>query len=84
MKQIVIIITLVLAFLYLTFVLRNADLQISEFWRGVGFGMCLMVLSNAVTDLFNRTARRPASLDERIDAVIGRWRHAVPAMRELP
>jgi hypothetical protein len=52
-----------------------------------GFIFVLMLASAIqaiVRHLRKRKVDQPLPLDDRIDDALGRWRHLVPAMRELP
>lgn len=60
---------------------------ISSFWIGVVALLSFLLSSDLIA---NRLRARkvaqplPAPIEERIDDALGRWRHLVPAMRELP
>lgn len=59
-----------------------------EFQRGFitasGIGLALTLLSPSHRRPPNPTPTAPLSIDSRIDAAINRWRHLVPAMKDLP
>lgn len=60
---------------------------ISNVWIGVVALLSFMLTSDVIAKRLR--ARKvgqplPASIEERIDDALGRWRHLVPAMRELP
>jgi len=59
----------------------------SDFWRGAVCGFWFATILHLATSWLSerrRQAALPPTLLERIDNAIGRWRHAVPAMRDFP
>lgn len=60
------------------------DIPNSEYWRGAQLGFTIAVFMVVVRDLILRRPPPLDSLPRRIEAAIDRWRHAVPAMREIP
>jgi len=56
----------------------------TEFVRGLQVGLIIAALVGAIQSKFRPRAELPLSVPARIEAAIDRWRHAVPAMRELP
>lgn len=61
---------------------------LSEYWNGFIAGAYAVILLILFTSLFRRPTREPhtppPTIDSRIDAAINRWRHLVPAMKDLP
>ncbi len=58
----------------------------SEYWRGAQLGFSAALFIVIIRDLIFRHAPPlpPESIERRIEAAVDRWRHAVPAMRDLP
>lgn len=61
---------------------------LSDYWNGFFAGAYAVILLILFTSLFRRPTREPhtppLSIESRIDAAINRWRHLVPAMKEIP
>lgn len=59
-----------------------------EFLRGFSTAACIGGMLLCLSSIFQRATNpaqpAPLSIDSRIDAAINRWRHLVPAMKELP
>lgn len=60
------------------------EFQLSEFARGIQLGVAITLMVMGIRDLIWRPAPPPQSISARIESAIDRWRHAVPAMRDLP
>lgn len=60
------------------------DFQLNEFGRGVQLGVAITLTVMGIRDLIWRPTPPPQSISARIESAIDRWRHAVPAMRDLP
>jgi hypothetical protein len=56
--------------------------EVTDYWRGFLVGMVVMSLVYQLSPPKRRTP--PPSIETRIETAIDRWRHAVPAMREMP
>lgn len=59
----------------------------NDFWRGVFCGVWFATIVHLATSWISerrRQAALPPTLLERVDNAIGRWCHAVPAMRDFP
>ena len=56
----------------------------TEFAHGMQFGLLIAALVGAIQSRFLPRTAPPPSVPERIETAISRWRHVVPAMRELP
>jgi hypothetical protein len=65
-------------------VTRFVSIPNTDYWRGVQFGLMLAVIINAVLNGIWPRRTPPQTIERRVDNAIGRWRHMVPAMRELP
>ncbi|PZO52039.1 MAG: hypothetical protein DCF16_10380 [Alphaproteobacteria bacterium] len=66
--------------LFLSFV----DVPVTDFWRGVNVGILIAMAIVTVQNMIWPRPPPPQSINARIESAIDRWRHAVPAMRELP
>lgn len=59
------------------------SLELSKYWEGFFVGAAFSGLIVQFT-VRAKQAAPPTTVEERIEAAIERWRHAVPAMQELP
>jgi hypothetical protein len=64
--------------------LSVVDVPVTDFWRGVQFGLLAASIFVAIQSTIFRRPETPQSLPRRIEAAIDRWRHAVPAMKAVP
>jgi hypothetical protein len=71
-------------FAIVLWVLPRLDVPVTDFSRGFILGACVVSIIYQLTSGLRPSAPAPLSIETRIEAAIDRWRHVVPAMREIP
>jgi hypothetical protein len=74
----------VLSMLAIMLIPQVFTFNIPQFWLGAVFGANIVLLADAIQRWSSRRQKLTMTFVERVDQAIDRWRHAVPAMRDLP